>query len=148
MLQLLLKNRTSLFSSLILQTSYISSGKNGVPKCKDVIFRLTWIFSLVYATHCTRPKKLQHREAEAAAAWAMKEDMAGSWDSTEPELQRAKNDWWCLRSNCPLIPKETESFCYFEFQCGQFLLNAVTDASPKRACVCITIHDEAGEFPL
>lgn len=42
-LQMLLKNRTSSFSSLVLQTSYISYSEIGIPKDESKLQRILWM---------------------------------------------------------------------------------------------------------
>ena len=72
-------------------------------------------------------EEMQRKDAEAVAALAVQEDSEGA-DHPEPELLRANSDSWFLCSNCPPMPKETESFCCNEFQRGQFLLDAVANS--------------------
>lgn len=68
------------------------------------------------------------RVVEAAAASAGQKDTA-----RQPEVLRVHSDWWC--SNCLQMPTETELFCCTESMHGQFLVDAVTNCKPERACV-------------
>lgn len=117
------------FSSLVLQTSYVSNSKNGIPKyeCRGYYGRGYILQSFGWLRYLPREER-QRREA-AVVVEAMQEDMAGG-DPSEP---RANTNWWCPSSNCHSMP--TESFCYIEFQPGQFLLDAFMDGKTWKS-VC------------
>lgn len=74
-----LKNKTSSFSWLVLQTSYVSNIDNVL---EDVINKDTFysvladIFSAVFFEPEYTAEEMQRREAKAAAALALQEDMA------------------------------------------------------------------------
>ena len=140
-----LKNKTSLFSLLVLQTSYVSNSENWHMSAEDVMGEDTF-----YSVSADSDIKLylfkpeytaeEMQWKEAAAALATQEDTDGG-DHPEPELLTANSDWWCLSSNCPPMPKELNHSAAMNFSVGSFCWMLSPTPTPREPVFAVLCKD-------